>query len=319
MKSLSTVDVFKHIKRTDETIELDDEKLQALQSVLYLMLQDIDAACRAGGVEYTLSGGTCLGAIRHGDFIPWDDDVDLNMPHKQFDKFERSLERMFPGKYFVQVPGRTPGYDLGFPRVRLNGTVERSRDDIGSPREKCGVYVDIFYIEDLPNNPVLRWAHGVGSLALGFFFSCRRFVDYADQYRRLLGDDNSNERVFAVKHAIGKLLFFRGSDQWTATWDRWNAICGDAGSAYVGIPTGRKHYFKETYSRDSIFPRSFARFGNLDVPIPRDVEVYMTALYGPDYMTPPAKADREKHVVFEFDLGEYGPDWNNEIDKEAVE
>lgn len=302
---LSTFDAFKHLKKRDSNIELTGEKLCLLQKVLMSMLDDFDVAARKSGARYTLGGGTCLGAIRHKGFIPWDDDVDVTMVHSDFPAFMGELERLFPGKYRVDVPGETSGYDLAFPRVRLNGTVVRSRDDIGKDASECGAYIDVFYIENSPSNSILRSLHGFISMALGFCYSCRRFAEYSKQYAALFEGDAGAVKVLKRKECLGKILSFKTPDGWTATWDRWNSACKDEHSDYVVVPVGRKHYFGEMYRRNSFFPVKEASFGPLTVPIPADVSSYMEALYGPTYMQLPPEEDREVHVVYEFDLGAY--------------
>lgn len=313
MGSMSTFDMFKHIRGSKETFIVEGESLTALQRVLSMMLTDIDRACREASVDYTLGGGTCLGAVRHRGFIPWDDDVDINMPHWQFPIFRDALERLYPGKYFIEVPGETASYDLAFPRIRLRGTIERSRDDFNCPAEQCGVYVDVFYIENAPSNVLARGLHGFVSMALGFLYSCRRFSARAEQYEVLAGGDEDTLAVFHRKERIGRLLSFRSPEQWTALWDRWNSLCRNKESKYVCIPAGRKHYFGEIYPRDSFFPTRRLLFEGIEASAPADADNYLRVLFGPDYMTPPPEDEREIHVVYEFDLGRYGIEAGKEV------
>lgn len=303
---LSTFDIFKHVKKSADNIELTGENLIALQEVLANMLKDIVEACAQSGARYTLSGGTCLGSVRHLGFIPWDDDLDINMAHSDFQKFAVAIESLFPGKYTLQVPGRTPGYDLAFPRIRLNGTVVRTRDDFGKPRSECGAYVDIFYIENTPNNAILRGLHGFISMAVGFCYSCRRFSAYSKQYRELVEDDSEVIKTFAHKERFGKLVSFWSPERWTRAWDNWNSLCKCGNSLYSTIPVGRNHYFKEMHPTSVFFPVRKGQFNYLSVAMPGDTASYLSKLYGPDYMTPPEEGDREVHVVYEFDLGDYG-------------
>lgn len=316
---LSTFDAFKHANQSVESIEMSGDNLLAMQRVLSIVLGDIVDACEECGARYTLSGGTCLGTVRHRGFIPWDDDLDLNILHGDFDKLKTALECMFPGKYSFQVPGVTPGYDLAFPRIRLNGTVVRTRDDFDKPAQECGVYVDVFYLENAPSNTLARNLHGLMSMAIGFLYSCRRFAAYSDRYRALLGNDPEAVKALVFKERIGKLISFWSPERWTKAWDNWNSCCGDDGSDYLTIPVGRKHYFGETQPRNVFFPVSEGLFGNLRVSLPGNPEAYLSKLYGPDYMTPPAVGDREVHSVFEFDLGVYGAEINQpKNEKEAV-
>lgn len=301
---LSTADSFKHIKSA-EIIELSDANLVKLQSVLRNMLSDIDLACRKAGSSYILGGGTCLGAVRHKGFIPWDDDIDINMSRNDFPDFVKKIKELFPGKYTIQIPGITEGYDLAFPRIRLNGTVVRSREDLGKPDSECGAYVDIFYIENAPDQAITRALHGVVSMFFGLCYSCRRFSAYSNQYIALAGDNFELQAIFKRKARLGKLLSFLTPQGWTKVWDKWNSLSHNSDSSYVVIPVGRKHYFGETYRRNSLFPPNHADFDGLDVPIPHVVENYLCNLYGPDFMTPPSKGSEEVHVVYQFDLENY--------------
>ncbi len=83
---LSTFDVFKQVD-SEGLIEVTGEKLCALQGVLLQMLRDVDSVCSRHGIPYTLGGGSCLGAARHQGFIPWDDDLDINMTREGYRRF----------------------------------------------------------------------------------------------------------------------------------------------------------------------------------------------------------------------------------------
>lgn len=72
--------------------EINDEELQELHKVLTTMMRDIASFCEKNDISWCLSGGSILGAVRHGGFIPWDDDIDIFMTRKNFEK----LYRIFP-------------------------------------------------------------------------------------------------------------------------------------------------------------------------------------------------------------------------------
>lgn len=302
---LSTAAAFKHVKNNSETIELKGQLLKDYQRVLAMMLADIDSICRANGIAYTLGGGTCLGAVRHHGFIPWDDDVDLNMTREGYRKFAAIVRKDYQEKYWLHDCEATDGYELAFPRLRLKGTVVKSREDFDNKED--GAYVDIFLIDNVPNNLILRKIHGFGSLAFGLFYSCRRFAAHAEDYLAFVEKDSGDYKVFKKKILIGKLLSFRSPSAWTKTWDRWNGRVADE-TAYITVPCGRNHYFGELHQRVDYFPVQECLFEGMNLPVPRRVDLYMQGLYGPDYMTPPSVENQEVHVVYEFDLGEYAND-----------
>ena len=64
-----------------------DKVLNSLQMVLLEGLKEIDRICRKHDIKYSLGGGTSLGQLRHGGFIPWDDDIDIDMTLENYDKF----------------------------------------------------------------------------------------------------------------------------------------------------------------------------------------------------------------------------------------
>lgn len=71
-------------------------QLQKIQQELLSMLKDFDQACKKNGIEYSIHGGTMLGAVRHHGFIPWDDDVDITMTSETFDRFKQMVQTDMP-------------------------------------------------------------------------------------------------------------------------------------------------------------------------------------------------------------------------------
>ena len=292
--ALSTFDAFKRLETAD-AVPVEGESLRALQRCLLAILDDIVAVCEAERVTWTLGGGSVLGALRHGGFIPWDDDLDLNMPRGEWPRFRAAFERRFGGKYAIYEPGSPKSYALAFPRIRLRGTRVVTREDLLAPDVEPGAFVDVFMLEATFDSAPLRALHGLGSLALGFCYSCRKqFFE-----RRLLRKWGLDSAAFRVKRALGCCLAALGPGVWTRLWDRWNRLCGNGESRYVTFPVGRRHFFGELAPRSELGETRTGTFCGRTVRLPKGAERYMTRLYGPDYLTPPPESKREKHVVFE--------------------
>ena len=292
--SLSTFDAFKSMTAAGAR-EISPEELRALQKALLGILDDIASVCVAEKIEYVLGGGSALGAIRHQGFIPWDDDLDVNMPRGEWTRFRDAFEARFGEKYVVYEPWRPASYPLAFPRIRLRGTSVVTREDLLFPELEHGAFVDVFLLENTFDNGLMRRIHGVGSMALGFLYSCRKhFLE-----RRLLRAWGMNSLAFRLKRAVGFFLAWMPLGAWTRLWDRWNRMCGNTASRFVTFPVGRKHFFGELAPRDEMTGNREMTFEGRKVKCPNGLENYMVRLYGPDYMTPPPEDARERHVVFE--------------------
>lgn len=294
MHSLSTFDSFKHL-HTEDMIELTDDQLHTLQNSLLGILDDIDFVCRKYEITYTLGGGSCLGAVRHQGFIPWDDDIDINFSRAEYRKFIPAFRQEFAEKYWIHTPEERDNYALLFARIRKKGTVERTRDDFFN--DECGIFIDVFIIENTFDSGIMRKIHGLGCMAFGLALSCRKFWRDRKQLLSLAQDNTSLKQVFLVKIILGLLLAWGSINFWTRLANRWNALCNNDASRFVAIPAGRKKFFGELYERAAVCVPEEMHFAGRKMNCPKDYEMYLTRLYG-DYMKIPPEADREIHAYW---------------------
>lgn len=139
-----------------ESVTNRDKTLKALQMVELEGLKEIDRICRKYNIKYSLGGGTCLGQVRHGGIIPWDDDIDVDMTKENYDKFmDVALDELDTKKFFLRCRKTDKNYLRSSSRIEMVGT------NLSLPRFekkglKVGVFVDIFEWSYLPNNKILR-------------------------------------------------------------------------------------------------------------------------------------------------------------------
>ena len=95
------------------------KKLQATELEILLILRDF---CAEHDVSWFLDGGTLLGAVRHGGFIPWDDDVDVGMLRKDYDRFVALAKQDLPDGFSYHDASNTPGYAAMFGKIYKDGT-----------------------------------------------------------------------------------------------------------------------------------------------------------------------------------------------------
>lgn len=80
-----------------------EDSLQRLQAVDLEIAAAVDKICRENDIDYFIDGGTLLGAVRHGGFIPWDDDIDIGMPKDDFDRFCEIAPALLPKGYSLHT------------------------------------------------------------------------------------------------------------------------------------------------------------------------------------------------------------------------
>ncbi len=301
--SLSTVAVFKQVNNKNKDLTtLSGDNLQRLQNVLKSIIADFDKVCKKYGIKYCAGGGTALGAVRHHDIIPWDDDVDLNMTRKDYDAFRHIFEKELGDKYVFETPESTKDYGLGMARLRKKGTLFKTREDKDKAPEQCGIYVDIFVFENTFNWAPARYFQGFLSLAFGFLLSCRVFYKNREINLKLAGDNKEIACIFKKKIRIGKMISFLSVDSLTHAWNNVNRMCRNDKSRYVTFASGRLHFFGELYERSRVCETVEMKFGTITIPVSRDYDYYLTRLYG-DYMKIPDASERETHVVLKLDFG----------------
>ena len=124
---------------------MNNKKLRKVQMVEVEILDEIDRICKKNNIKYFLVGGTLLGAVRHGGFIPWDDDIDLGMLREDYEKFidicinSDELDK----KYFMHSDETDSDYWLPFIKIRKNNTTFDEKVIKNCDTHK-GIYVDIF-------------------------------------------------------------------------------------------------------------------------------------------------------------------------------
>lgn len=134
---------------------MNQKNVRAVQEKILETMKYIDKLCRENSITYYIMGGTALGAIRHGGFIPWDDDLDIFMTPDQYMRFKTIFEQENSDKFIIQEWRTTPEY-LEYAKVRMNGTtfIEenfRDRRDLHQ-----GIYVDIMILHKVPKSSFVQ-------------------------------------------------------------------------------------------------------------------------------------------------------------------
>lgn len=320
--------------RSPDLYHLTDEDLGHIHGCLSAMLSDIDRVCNEYSLCYCLYAGTMLGAVRHGGFIPWDDDLDLCMPRKDYDRFAEIFSEECSGNYWVQEVRRDPSYDLSFMKVRRKGTLFREFTE--PDNDKAGLFIDIFPLENVPDRRFLRGLYTIACDGLFFICSCVRIskkktllLKYCEGtgpgmqpgQAEDIGADTCRERAslarqIRMKAAIGRIFGMIPLHSWLVLTDRAASLCKNERSRYVSIPSGKRHARGERCLRASMLPtvptvfvpeecRSASSTTGAEeryFPGCAYPDAVLRILYGDDYMQLPPPEQREHHSLLEYRL-----------------
>ena len=149
------------------------DELKKLQKVLLEILTVVDSFCREHSIRYSLCGGSLLGAIRHGGFIPWDDDVDIIMKRSDYDRFIELWQNSHPEGYVLQGKEiNAISLSVPFLKIRKDKTTflqfEMERGEY-----HLGIFIDIFSMDRIPSNKLLRSV---------FLWRCLKYQLYVREY-----------------------------------------------------------------------------------------------------------------------------------------
>ena len=133
---------------------MNSQSVKDVQGKILDVMKFIDKVCRDNGIEYYIMGGTALGAVRHGGFIPWDDDLDIFMTPSEYRKFKAAFEKENNEQFVLQEWRTTP--QLEYAKVRMNGTTFIEEAFLNRKDLHQGIYVDIMMLHKVPDNGFIQ-------------------------------------------------------------------------------------------------------------------------------------------------------------------
>lgn len=238
----------------------DGSLLRRQQLRMLELLEVIDVICRKHQIPYWLSSGTLIGAARHKGFIPWDDDLDIEMLRSDYLRLLKVLPQELPDNLALQTNETDPNYIFIYGKLRDKDSHLEETNSYDRIFHYTGIYIDIFPLEKIPY--CLAW---IGGHMQGQIYNQlnNKNIKESTLYKRIRRIYHFNTRIgFPILRFIAKL--FPGKE-----------LRHSFGTAY----------FKPRYT-DDIFPLTEMEFEGKMFPVPRQTDAVLRKIYG-DYMQLP--------------------------------
>ena len=249
------------------------------------ILKEAIAICERHNLTYYLSCGTLIGAVRHQGFIPWDNDIDIELPLPDYRKFLRIAKKELPSHLFVQTYYSDPGVNEIYAKIRANNTTSLP---VAWKKLKThwGIGIDVFPLVGLYNSAFLR------KLQLRTHALCRTLLA-KDFVLAVNPSELSGNRKLKLLYTIprwARIGICRLCDRFI--FKRMS------GSREVALVDWRLAHFKkiEAYEKDAFLP-----FEDRQYRVPGDSDHVLRMRYG-DYMTPPPVEQQNGHFWSHGDI-----------------
>lgn len=247
----------------------DGSQLRRLQLRMLDILLEIDRICQKHHIRYWLSSGTLIGALRHGGFIPWDDDLDIEMMREDYLKLMKVLPDELPDWLALQNSDTDPHYFFFYAKIRDRRSKMHENTNYDRIWKEQGIYIDIFPMEKHPIG-----LHKLTEKTVGHMYKIWRTstddTKSIKQVRRIF--DFNDQFLFPFLRILCRLLP--------------NKVI----TSGMGIPYHNPRF------EDEIFPLTTHEFEGHELPVPANADAHLRHIYG-NYMQLPDLDKLAPHVA----------------------
>ena len=260
-------------------------KIEEVQFELLKLMKKVHSFLEENQLKYYLLGGSALGAVRHGGFIPWDDDIDIGMLRDDYEAFLKILPS-FDNSYDIENFHNFNKCDFALTRIYINNTFIDNKS-ISKTKLDKRLYFDIFPIDNVPDDIASRNSFERKILKK------KKMLQYID-FRIF----DSSKIKLAMKKVVSLFLHpFRGC--MLRSLDKLMKKYQNDRTQYVCSLCSQYSFAKQVMHRDVYGRPVLHKFEDTELYIPENVDSYLCTLFGADYMQlPPEEKRRKGHDIF---------------------
>ncbi len=267
-------------------------KLPTVLGILMELLREFDRICRKYEIPYFLSGGSMLGAVRHGGIIPWDDDVDVGMTRENFERFRRVVRDELDDRFFYQSHTNRNGYHYFYDRITAKNTYFATKYSDGYEMPK-GFSLDIFVYDRTSDSKLLQKLH------------FRRLMLYRLMMNVRWQDRARHSKLYLLSKLLLPVLRLRSMDSYSAGYDRLLRKY-EHRDTHTILPPGTDHVWRGCMPLSWFTELVPTVFEGMDSFLPQGYDSYLKIWYCDDYMALlPLCRRRSVHDYYRLDIGSY--------------
>ena len=250
-----------------------------LRELQMQILDYVDAFCRKNDIKYTISGGTLLGAVRHGGYIPWDDDMDIQMLRNEYIRFAELWNHEKNHGYYELINIES-GNSMGYPFGKVHDA--RTVSFIGK-LERTGVYIDVFPVDNVKDEDDFVERHAMVKKLI-------RSRAHRFDWMRVKADPFDMKRwLLVLKNGIPCKTYEQIAEEINGIAQKFNNV--DTSLVYEMVSGMR---CKRPMPAEVFREYTDINFENRQYLAVKNYDTYLTQTFG-DYMTPPPVKEREPH------------------------
>lgn len=257
---------------------IENQQLKEIQKIEYEALVSICEICKKNNLKVYLRGGSVLGAVKYNGFVPWDDDIDIVLPRKDYLKLINIMPQNFDNKFQFISYQKVNNAHCYFPRIILS---EQKRKEMNLPKnnERGLVLIDVLPLDGMPNSKIGQ-AFFIGKVYLYRILASLWTLNVKDTVSM---HDSKKEKIIKFLYSL-KIHHLYKQD---TIYKKLDKLYGK----YIFGKTKKACILSSSKLTKEIVPTEWwgqgniLKFNNLEIRVPYDYDKYLKRLFGDNYKT----------------------------------
>lgn len=268
---------------------MNQEEFLLLQKAQLEIMDEVHRICVNNNITYYMIGGTALGAVRHGGFIPWDIDIDIAMKRTDYDRFKQACEMCLDDRFIYRDYMNSHNYDHPHALLCIKNTVLVNKFDKYNPNtENLGIYLDIFPLDNAPLKIEEQKKQAKDLTNIKKLKKYKVAMCY-----------NHKALKNIVKKLVSLAIFWTSVDKLNVKMDKCMRRYNNQATGYVCSMASHFSYEKQCMPEEVYGVPQLIKFEDRQYYCPQNVDKYLKRIYN-DYMKlPPEEEQKVNYSIFE--------------------